>query len=168
MMKCLKCQKEYNPKRVDGMFCKTSCGNAYRQQQKRNTQKKGKLVELGQAVKKPLTEEEAQLRSLLFGLVEEAKKLLAEKELPADKRPADWDERIGAILMNCQATGENELVKGLAVRFEAQQKAEEQVMIANRTRFMSEQEKQTWVELGDDGMRLNYEDIIRTNYKSKQ
>lgn len=168
MMNCLKCQKEYNPKRVDGLFCGGSCGNAYRQQKKRDAQRKKKLIELGQAIEKPLTEEESQLRSLLVGLAGNAKKLLGEKALSVDKKPADWDERLSTHLMNCQALQENELVRDLTVRFEGQQKAEKEAIIAYRTRYMNEQDKQTWLSVDNEEIRLVFENIALTQHNNEQ
>lgn len=125
MMNCRKCQKEYIPKREGGFFCSDSCGNSYRQQLKRDEQKKARLVEQGKAIEKPLTEGEKQLWPVLSELGDNAKYLLLEAEIPGDKRPADFGIRLGQFLRDCKTNMESPVVKELGVRFQAQQRIDE-------------------------------------------
>ena len=123
MMNCLKCQKEYNPKRRGGLFCRPSCGNSYRQQLKRNEQLKAKLVEKGYAVKSPLTNEELELWRLFEGLAVAAKQILADRNLPEEQRPADLRPRVNQLVKQCHNIGESELIIGIASRYRAQEEA---------------------------------------------
>ncbi len=121
MMKCLKCQKEYIPKRMGGLFCKPSHGNAYRQQLKRDEQKKAKLVEQGQAVEKELTAEEVELWSTMLDLSRKARQIMLDRELP--EIPADLPMRIYYVLSGCRQAEESPVMKSIGARFEAQKKA---------------------------------------------
>lgn len=123
MMKCLKCQKEYIPKRMGGLFCRPSHGNAYRQQLKRDEQKKAKLVEQGQAVEKELTAEEVELWSTMLDLSRKAKQIMLDNELPADKKPADLPVRTYYVMSGCRNAEESAVMKSIGARFEAQEKA---------------------------------------------
>ena len=123
MMNCLKCQKEYNPKRRGGLFCKVSCGNSYRQQRKRNEQQKAKLIEKGYAVQSPLTNEELELWRLVEGLAAAAKQILADRNLPEEQRPADLRSRVNQLVEECHSLGKSELIMGIASRYRAQEEA---------------------------------------------
>lgn len=123
MMKCLKCQKEYNPKRRGGLFCRPSCGNSYRQQLKRNEQLKAKLVEKGYAVKSPLTTEELGLWRLVEELAVAAKQILADRNLPEEQRPTDLRSRVNQLVEECYSLRESELIMGIASRYRAQEEA---------------------------------------------
>lgn len=123
MMKCLKCQKGYSPKRRGGLFCSVSCGNSYRQQLKRNEQQKAKLVEKGYAVKNPLTNEELELWRLVEGLAATAKQILADKNLPIEQRPEDLRSRVNQFVQECQEKGECQLISEMASRYRAQEEA---------------------------------------------
>ena len=122
-MKCLKCQKEYNPKRRGGLFCSSSCGNSYRQQLKRNEQQKAKLIEKGYAVKSPLTNEELELWRLVEGLAAAAKQILTDMNLPTEQRPGDLRSRVNQLVKECHDTRESELIIGIASRHRAQEEA---------------------------------------------
>jgi hypothetical protein len=123
MMNCLKCQKEYNPKRRGGLFCGVSCGNSYRQQLKRNAQQQAKLVEKGYAVKSPLTTEELELWRLVEGLAATAKQILDDRNLPEEQRPADLRSRVNQLVKECHHLGESELIMGIVSRHRAQEEA---------------------------------------------
>ena len=123
MMKCLKCQQEYNPKRRGGLFCRVSCGNSYRQQLKRDEQRKAILVEKGYAVETPLTNEELELWRLVEGLAAAAKQILADRNLPAEQRPEDLRSRVNQLVKECHDTRESELIIGIASRHRAQEEA---------------------------------------------
>lgn len=143
MMNCQKCQKEYIPKRMGGLFCSVSCGNSYRQQLKRDEQKKAKLVEQGRAVEKPLTEDERQLWSILFVLAVEAKQILLDNELPVGKKPINIGARTRDLLVNCQTKGESSAMKSLGIRFQAQQEAEKKAKKVQEEQDKSKQQKKT-------------------------
>ena len=145
-MQCRKCQKEYIPKRAGGLFCKPSCGNSYRQKIQRDEQKKVKLVELGQAVERPLTEEEAQLWGIVFVLAVEAKQILLDNELPADKKPTNIGVRTRTLLVNCQEKGESAMMKSLGIRYQAQLEAKKRAEKALEEQNKSKQQKQTKAE----------------------
>ncbi|MDQ2751634.1 MAG: hypothetical protein M3R72_01260 [Bacteroidota bacterium] len=138
MMQCLKCQKKYIPKRLGGLFCSVSCGNSYRQQLKRDEQKKAKLVEQGLAVEKEVTDEEVFIWSVLFVLGIEAKKLLLDNNLPADKKPTDIAIRTLKLITDCRDKGESAIMKSLGIRIEEYNKAKK----AQEEQNKSKQQKQ--------------------------
>ena len=123
MMKCLKCQQEYSPKRGGGLFCRVSCGNSYRQQLKRNEQQQAKLIEKGHAVKDPLTKEELELWFFVKGLVTTATQILADHNLRAEQRPVDLLSRVHQLVQECQEKGESQLMSEMASRYSAQEEA---------------------------------------------
>ena len=127
---CVKCQKEYNPKRVGGRFCSVSCGNSYRQQRQRDEQKRTQAVTEGYAVERPLTEEELLLWSILLVLGADARRLLLDYELGVDKRPADMNKRLHTLLWNCQEKANSPMMKQLTIRYEAQQQAQVRIEAA--------------------------------------
>lgn len=123
MMKCLKCQKQYIPKRIGGLFCGDSCGNSYRQKKKRDEQKKAKLVEQGLAVERPLTIEEIVLWDILSMLAGEANQIQVDEALPADKKPADLGMRKMRLVSYCKSSAELLEMKSLGIRYQAQKEA---------------------------------------------
>jgi hypothetical protein len=123
MTKCLKCQKEFTPKRRGGFFCGDSCGNSYRQQLKRNENQKAKLVEKGHAVKNPLTNEELELWRFVTGVAAAAKQILADRNLPDEQRPGDLRSRVNQLVEQCQEKGESQLISEIASRYSAQEEA---------------------------------------------
>ena len=125
MMKCLKCQKEYSPKRRGGLFHSVSCGNSYRQQLKRNEQQQAKLIEKGHAVKNPLTKEELEFWFFVKGLAATATKILADNNLRVDQRPEDLRARVNQLVQECQEKGASQLMSEMASRYSAQQEAAE-------------------------------------------
>jgi len=106
MSTCLKCQKLYYPKRQGGFFCSVSCGNSYRQQQKRTVQKQRIPVKEG-PTRSTFNEREARLWKLIGELGEQAAQLLRERILPKEQRPEDMTERLVALLIRCQQASEN-------------------------------------------------------------
>lgn len=122
-MKCLKCQKEYNPKRRGGLFCSVSCGNSYRQQLKRNEQQRNNLVKKGYAVENPLTNEELELWRFVEELAAMAKQILADRNLPVEKRPENLRSRVNQFVKDCHEKGESQLISGIASRYRAQEEA---------------------------------------------
>ena len=136
MMNCLKCQKEYIPKRVGGLFCSASCGNSYRQKHKRDELKKARLVEQGLAVEKPLTEMEQGLYIILTELVEKGRELLAILRMPLeDARRKVLGTELGWFVADYLTGIDKPLVREVGVRMEAQRKVEAQIK--------SKQEKRT-------------------------
>ena len=125
MMKCLKCQKEYIPKRRGGLFHNTSCGNSYRQQLKRNEQQQAKLIEKGHAVKNPLTKEELEFWFFVKGLAATATQILADHNLRVEQRPEDLRARVNQLVQECQEKGASQLMSEMASRYSAQQEAAE-------------------------------------------
>ena len=123
MMKCLKCQQEYSPKRRGGLFCRVSCGNSYRQQLKRNEQQQAKLIEKGHAVKNPLTKEELEFWFFVKGLAATATQILADKNLRVEQRPEDLRSRVNQLVQECQEKGESQLMSEMASRYGAQEEA---------------------------------------------
>ena len=123
MMKCLKCQKEYSPKRRGGLFCGDSCGNSYRQQLKRNEQRQAKLIEKGHAVKNPLTKEELELWFFVKGLAATATQIIADNNLQGEQRPEDLRARVNQFVQECQEKGASQLMSEMASRYNAQQEA---------------------------------------------
>ena len=139
MMNCLKCQKEYIPKRIGGLFCGDSCGNAYRQKKKRDELKKARLVEQGLAVKNPLTEDEQFLWSILSKLGATAIVLDDEAKLPGDKRPADFGIRLGEFIRHTKAEAQGVRMQEIGARLGAQLEAKKRTDEALKTK----QEKRT-------------------------
>ena len=139
MMKCLKCQKEYNPKRSDKLFCGESCGNAYRQQQKRDALKKARLVGEGLAIKNPLTKDEEFLWYALADVANTAMRLTVDAKLPDDKRPADFGVRVDAFIEHTRAAIYTGRVREIGARLNEQGKAEKRANEALKTK----QEKRT-------------------------
>lgn len=136
MMKCLKCQKEYIPKRMGGLFCKPSHGNAYRQQLKRDAQKKVKLVGQGLAVEKPLTEGERGLWAILSELVEKGRELNTVLNLPFGDVGRDGvGTALAKFVGDCMRAGDKPLVCEVKARIKAEQEVESQIK--------SKQEKRT-------------------------
>jgi len=125
MMKCLKCQQEYSPKRRGGLFCRVSCGNSYRQQLQRNEQQQAKLIEKGHAVKNPLTKEELELWFFVKGLAATATQILADHNLRVEQRPVDLFSRVRQFVQECQEKGASQLMSEMASRYSAQQEAAE-------------------------------------------
>ena len=125
MMKCLKCHKEYSPKRRGGLFHSVSCGNSYRQQLKRNEQQQAKLIEKGHAVKNPLTKEELEFWFFVKGLAATATKLLADNNLRVEQRPVDLLTRVHQLVQECQEKGASQLMSEMASRYSAQEAAAE-------------------------------------------
>ena len=126
MMKCLKCQKEYIPKRIGGLFCGDSCGNSYRQKKKRDEQKKARLVEQGLAVKNPLTESERGLWDILAGLEKTAIELHTILHLPTGHEGrSNIGLQLSSLVVDCKSIADSPVVQDIRVRFEAQQKVEE-------------------------------------------
>ena len=123
MMKCLKCQQEYIPKRRGGLFHNTSCGNSYRQQLKRNEQRQAKLIEKGHAVKNPLTKEELELWFFVKGLAATATQIIADNNLQGEQRPEDLRARVNQFVQECQEKGASQLMSEMASRYNAQQEA---------------------------------------------
>ena len=102
MMKCLKCQQEYIPKRRGGLFHSVSCGNSYRQQLKRNEQQQAKLIEKGHAVKNPLTKEELELWFFVKGLAATATQIIADRNLQGEQRTEELRARVTQFVQECQ------------------------------------------------------------------
>ena len=125
MMKCLKCQKEYSPKRRGGLFHNTSCGNSYRQQLKRNEQQQAKLIEKGHAVKNPLTKEELELWFFVKGLAATATQIIADRNLQGEQRTEDLRARVNQFFQECQEKGASQLMSEMASRYSAQEAAAE-------------------------------------------
>ena len=123
MMICLKCQKEYNPKRRGGLFCSVSCGNSYRQQLKRNEQQKANLVKKGYAVENPLTNEELELWRCIEEVAATAKQILADRNLPVEQRPENLRFRVNQFVEDCKEKGDSQLISGIASRYRAQEEA---------------------------------------------
>ncbi len=125
MMNCRKCQKEYIPKREGGFFCSDSCGNSYRQQNKRNELKKTKLVEQGKAVENPLTDAEQELWAILSKLGGTARQLNFIANLPnEDAGRVGFGPRLLSFVTACMDTADNPLVQQIGVRVKAQQEME--------------------------------------------
>ena len=137
MMKCLKCQQEYNPKRKGGLFCRVSCGNSYRQQLKRDEQQQAVLVEKGFAIKKPLTKEELELWLFVKELAATAKQILADKNLPVEQRPEDLGSRVKQLVKDCQEKGESQLMSEMASRYSAQEEAAKRAEGGNKNKYKS-------------------------------
>jgi hypothetical protein len=123
MMICLKCQKEYNPKRRGGLFCSVSCGNSYRQQLKRNEQQKANLVKKGYAVENPLTNEELELWRCIEEVAATAKQILADRNLPVEQRPENLRSRVNQFVEDCKEKGDSQLISRIASRYRAQEEA---------------------------------------------
>ena len=140
MMKCLKCQKEYNPKRSDKLFCGESCGNAYRQQQKRDEQKQARLVEQGEAIKNPVTETEQALWTVLTEVMKRGDELNFIFRLPLEHvgREGIWNNAM-AFIGDCKRMIDRPVVQEIEARIKAQQKAEKRADEALKTK----QEKRT-------------------------
>lgn len=132
MTKCLKCQKEFTPKRRGGFFCGDSCGNSYRQQLQRNEQQKVKLVEKGHAVKNPLTNEELELWRFVEEVAATAKQILADRNLPDEQRPKDLRARVNQLVEQCREKGESQLISGIASRYSAQEEAAKRAEAYNK------------------------------------
>jgi len=127
MMNCQKCQKEYIPKRMGGLFCSVSCGNSYRQQLKRDEQKQARLVEQGLAIEKPLTEEEVQIWSVLVELGKNARQLDEDLQKTGNDRPADIGPRIGKIIRQYREQADSELWQQLEARLNKQEEVTKRV-----------------------------------------
>jgi len=125
MMKCLKCQKEYTPKRRGGLFHSVSCGNSYRQQLKRNEQQQAKLIEKGHAVKNPLTKEELELWFFVKGLAATATQIIADRNLQGEQRTEELRARVTQFVQECQEKGASQLMSEMASRYSAQEAAAE-------------------------------------------
>lgn len=127
-MNCLKCQKEYIPKRVGGLFCSDSCGNSYRQKKKRDEQKKARLVEQGLAVKHPLTEGEQGLWAILSELEKTGIELRTVLNLPVGHEGrADVGPRLARFVGDVVRVADSPVVQEIRARFEVQQMVEEQI-----------------------------------------
>ncbi|RZK43272.1 MAG: hypothetical protein EOO61_05065 [Hymenobacter sp.] len=126
MMNCQKCQKEYIPKRIGGLFCSVSCGNSYRQQLKRDEQKKAKLVEQGLAIGNPLTEGESSLWAILSELGRRALELNIVLNLPmGHEGRIDIGSKLATFVGDCKRTADNPIVQEIGARMKAQQQVEE-------------------------------------------
>ncbi len=125
MIHCLKCQKEYIPKRAGGAFCSVSCGNSYRQQLKRNEQKKARLVEQGLAIEEPLTAGERGLWAILAEVKEKGLELNTILNLPLEHPGrTDIGPKLVKFVGDCKRIGDRPLVQELGVRMRAQQEVE--------------------------------------------
>ena len=135
-MKCLKCQKEYNPKRSDKLFCGESCGNAYRQQQKRDALKKARLVEQGEAIKNPVTETEQALWTVLTEVMKRGDELNFIFRLPLEHvgREGIWNNAM-AFIGDCKRMIDRPVVQEIEARLNEQAKVE--------ARIKDKHEKQT-------------------------
>ncbi|RYE04854.1 MAG: hypothetical protein EOP33_08335 [Rickettsiaceae bacterium] len=127
MMNCQKCQKEYIPKRMGGLFCSVSCGNSYRQQLKRNEQKQARLLEQGLAIEKPLTEEEVQIWSVLVELGKNARQLDEDLQKTGNDRPADIGPRIGKIIRQYREQADSKLWQQFEARLNKQEEVTKRV-----------------------------------------
>jgi hypothetical protein len=126
-MNCQKCQKEYIPKRMGGLFCSVSCGNSYRQQLKRDEQKQARLVEQGLAIEKPLTEEEVQIWSVLVELGKSARQLDEDLQKTGNDRPADIGPRLGRIIRQYREQADSELWQQFEARLNKQEEVKKRV-----------------------------------------
>lgn len=125
-MNCRKCQKEYIPKREGGFFCSDSCGNSYRQQLKRDEQKKARLVEQGKAIKNPLTETEQALWTVLTEVMKRGDELNFTFRLPLEHvgREGIWDKAM-AFIGDCKRMIDRPVVQEIEARIKAQQEVDE-------------------------------------------
>lgn len=110
---------------MGGLFCSDSCGNSYRQQLKRNAQKKARLVEQGLAVEQTLTEVEQGLWSVLAEVMAGGRELNAVLNLPMNHEGrANIGGRLAKFVGDCKRIGDKPLVQEINARMRALQDVE--------------------------------------------
>lgn len=105
MSQCLKCQKEYIPKRRGGKFCSVSCRVGYHQQ-----------VQRGHSIKNPPTSDEVYLVEKMLAVGKLATKLLQDMSLPKEQRPSDLFARSKELAALFTTFTNNSIVEGIQRR----------------------------------------------------
>jgi hypothetical protein len=105
MSECLKCKKEYIPKRQGGKFCSTNCRVAYNQKVKR-----------GYAIPNPPASDEAYLSEKLALVGRLATPLADAIGLSIEARPNDFQQQVNDLIRYCATFSDNSVIDGVQRR----------------------------------------------------
>jgi hypothetical protein len=113
MSECLKCQKEYIPKRRGGKFCSVSCRVGYHQK-----------VQRGHSIVNPPTSDEVYLVEKMLAVGKLASKLVEDMSLPKEQRPTDLFTRTKELASLFVTFTNNTIVESIERREAERKKAE--------------------------------------------
>lgn len=112
MSECLKCNKEYIPKRRGGKFCSVSCRVGYHQQ-----------VQRGHSIQNPPTGDEVYLAEKMMAVAGMAARLVEDMNLPKEQRPADLFTRSKELASFFVSFANNSIVHSIQHRESERKKA---------------------------------------------